>query len=207
MRRCAGRPSISWNIKPNDPLVVAAGPGRCFSSFNGCIATLCLGAQPDGRPQCPQFPLGTHPRGGGVAIVLSFLAALPLLAVVGVLPWPVLWALMGAGAWVAVVGFLDDHGHIAARWRLLAHFIGAAWALGWLGGLPSLAVFGFDLELGWLGYVLAAFYLVWLLNLYNFMDGIDGIASVEAISVCLGARCSMHCWVSRLPSGHHSCWL
>jgi Fuc2NAc and GlcNAc transferase len=35
--------------------------------------------------------------------------------------------------------------------------------------------------------VLAAFYLVWLLNLYNFMDGIDGIASVEAICVCLGA--------------------
>lgn len=126
------------------------------------------------------------PRGGGVAIVLSFLAALPLLAVLGFLAWPVMWALLGAGAWVAVVGFLDDHGHIAARWRLLAHFIGAAWALGWLGGLPSLAVFGFDLELGWLGYVLAAFYLVWLLNLYNFMDGIDGIASVEAISVGLG---------------------
>lgn len=126
------------------------------------------------------------PRGGGVAIVVSFLAALPLLAVLDVLAWPVLWALLGGGAWVAVVGFLDDHGHIAARWRLLAHFIGAAWALGWLGGLPSLVVFGFDLELGWLGYGLAAFYLVWLLNLYNFMDGIDGIASVEAISVCLG---------------------
>ncbi|MNQ74182.1 putative undecaprenyl-phosphate N-acetylglucosaminyl 1-phosphate transferase [compost metagenome] len=40
--------------------------------------------------------------------------------------------------------------------------------------------------MGWLGYALAAFYLVWLLNLYNFMDGIDGIASVEAICVCLG---------------------
>lgn len=126
------------------------------------------------------------PRGGGVAIVLSFLAALPLLAVLGFLAWPVMWALLGAGAWVAVVGFLDDHGHIAARWRLLAHFIGATWALGWMGGLPVLVVFGFDLVLGWLGYVLAALYLVWLLNLYNFMDGIDGIASVEAISVCLG---------------------
>lgn len=126
------------------------------------------------------------PRGGGVAIVLSFLAALPLLAVLDFLAWPVMWALLGAGAWVAVVGFLDDHGHIAARWRLLAHFIGAAWALGWMGGLPALVVFGFDLALGWLGYVLAALYLVWLLNLYNFMDGIDGIASVEAISVCLG---------------------
>lgn len=126
------------------------------------------------------------PRGGGVAIVLSFLAALPLLAVLGFLAWPVMWALLGAGAWVAVVGFLDDHGHIAARWRLLAHFIGATWALGWMGGLPVLVVFGFDLVLGWLGYVLAALYLVWLLNLYNFMDGIDGISSVEAISVCLG---------------------
>ncbi|MDE3740178.1 glycosyltransferase family 4 protein [Pseudomonas resinovorans] len=126
------------------------------------------------------------PRGGGVAIVLSFLAALPLLASIGVLAWPVMWALLGAGAWIALVGFLDDHGHIAARWRLLAHFIGAGWALGWLGGLPPLVIFGFDLELGWLGYALAALYLVWLLNLYNFMDGIDGIASVEAICVCLG---------------------
>jgi len=33
--------------------------------------------------------------------------------------------------------------------------------------------------------VLGAFYLVWLLNLYNFMDGIDGLASIEAISVLL----------------------
>ncbi|GLZ85875.1 glycosyl transferase [Metapseudomonas resinovorans] len=126
------------------------------------------------------------PRGGGVAIVVSFLAVLPLLALGGVLDWSVMWALIGAGAWIALVGFLDDHGHIAARWRLLAHFIGAGWALGWLEGFPPLVIFGFGLELGWLGYGLAAFYLVWLLNLYNFMDGIDGIASVEAICVCLG---------------------
>ena len=126
------------------------------------------------------------PRGGGIAIVLSFLAALPLMVLLDVLSWPAMWGLLGAGAWVAVVGFLDDHGHIPARWRLLAHFIGAVWALAWMGGLPHVVIFGCDLALGWLGYVLAAFYLVWLLNLYNFMDGIDGIASVEAISVCLG---------------------
>src|SRR5690606_17291136 len=41
-------------------------------------------------------------------------------------------------------------------------------------------------ELAWFGHALAALYLVWLLNLYNFMDGIDGIASVEAICVALG---------------------
>lgn len=126
------------------------------------------------------------PRGGGVSIVASFLLALPLVSVFGLASWPVALAFLGAGAGIALLGFLDDHGHIAARWRLLGHFAGAAWALFWLGGLPPLHVFGFELDLGWAGYLLAALYLVWLLNLYNFMDGIDGIASVEAICVCVG---------------------
>jgi len=126
------------------------------------------------------------PRGGGVAIVVSFLLALPLLAGMSLIAWPLAWALLGAGAGIAVLGFLDDHGHIAARWRLLGHFAAAIWALFWLGGLPPVAMFGFAFDLGWFGHALAAVYLVWLLNLYNFMDGIDGIASVEAICVCLG---------------------
>jgi Fuc2NAc and GlcNAc transferase len=130
------------------------------------------------------------PRGGGVAIVLSFLLGLPLLATMGLLAWPLAWALLGSGGGVAVLGFLDDHGHIAARWRLLGHFAAAIWALFWLGGLPPMVVFGFTVDLGWFGHTLAAVYLVWLLNLYNFMDGIDGIASVEAIFVCLGGALS-----------------
>ncbi|MBX9914733.1 MAG: glycosyltransferase family 4 protein [Pseudomonadaceae bacterium] len=126
------------------------------------------------------------PRGGGVAIVLSFLSALPLLANAGLISWPLTWALLGAGSGVAMLGFLDDHGHIAARWRLLGHFAAAIWALYWLGGLSPLTAFGFALDLGWVGHALAAVYLVWLLNLYNFMDGIDGIASVETLCVCAG---------------------
>ncbi|MCM2461596.1 glycosyltransferase family 4 protein [Pseudomonas sp. CG7] len=127
------------------------------------------------------------PRGGGVAIVFSFLLALPILAISGVLPWSILWAMLGAGSGIAVLGFLDDHGHIAARWRLLGHFAASIWALYWLGGLPAISFFGLELELAWFGHALAVFYLVWMLNLYNFMDGIDGIASVEAICACLGA--------------------
>ncbi|MDB6443487.1 Fuc2NAc and GlcNAc transferase [Pseudomonas sp. NFACC32-1] len=127
------------------------------------------------------------PRGGGVAIVLSFLLVLPVLAVADFLPWSTMWAMLGAGAGIAVLGFLDDHGHIAARWRLLGHFAAASWALIWLGGFPVITLLGADFQLAWFGHVLAAFYLVWMLNLYNFMDGIDGIASVEAICACLGA--------------------
>lgn len=126
------------------------------------------------------------PRGGGVAIVASFLLAVPIMASVGALGWNEAWALLGAGAGIAILGFLDDHGHIAARWRLLGHFAASTWVLFYLGGFPPVMFFGVSLELGWFGHVLAAFYLVWLLNLYNFMDGIDGLASVEAICVCLG---------------------
>jgi len=126
------------------------------------------------------------PRGGGVAIVVSFLLAMPLLSIAGVASWSFCLALGGAGLFIAALGFLDDHGHIAARWRLLGHFAGAIWALVWLGGLPPLTMFGMSLDLGWLGHALAAIYLVWMLNLYNFMDGIDGIASVEAVCVCVG---------------------
>lgn len=127
------------------------------------------------------------PRGGGVAIVISYLVVLIWMVSTGLLGRDLFLAMSGAGALIAALGFLDDHGHIAARWRLLGHFFAAAWALFWLGGLPAISVFGMTLAPGLIVNVLAAFYLVWLLNLYNFMDGIDGIASVEAICVCVGA--------------------
>lgn len=126
------------------------------------------------------------PRGGGVAIVLSFLVALIIMLVQRPQDSSSILALGGAGIVVAILGFLDDHGHIAARWRLLGHFSAAIWGLYWLGGLPPLEIFGGTFNLGSVGNVLTLLYLVWMLNLYNFMDGIDGIASVEAICVCLG---------------------
>ncbi|MFN3565710.1 MAG: MraY family glycosyltransferase [Burkholderiaceae bacterium] len=125
------------------------------------------------------------PRGGGLAIVIAFCAGLLFLVSNGQVQPRGAWAVLGAGAWVAVVGFIDDHRHIAARWRLLAHFVAAGWALAWLGGLPVLRLAGATLDLGVAGSALAAVFLVWLLNLYNFMDGIDGIAGVEAITVAL----------------------
>ncbi|EJM70713.1 UDP-N-acetylmuramyl pentapeptide phosphotransferase/UDP-N-acetylglucosamine-1-phosphate transferase [Pseudomonas sp. GM50] len=126
------------------------------------------------------------PRGGGVAIVVAFLLALPVFTGLGLLSTAALYGLFGSGLLVAIIGFADDHGHIAARWRLLGHFIAAAWALFWLNGLPPIELFGITIDLGWFGNILALVYLVWMLNLYNFMDGIDGLASAEAISVCLG---------------------
>ncbi|MFL9671400.1 MraY family glycosyltransferase [Pseudomonas marginalis] len=127
------------------------------------------------------------PRGGGVAIVVSFLVTLPVFFINGMALPSVIWAVLGGGVAVAILGFLDDHGHIAARWRLLGHFSAALWAIFWIDGLPAITFPGGMINLSWFGNVAAVFYLVWLLNLYNFMDGIDGLASVEAMCVCLGA--------------------
>ncbi|MDD0843125.1 glycosyltransferase family 4 protein [Pseudomonas sp. Gutcm_11s] len=125
------------------------------------------------------------PRGGGMAIVLSFLLALLVLWLCEWISASLAVALLGAGLLVALIGFLDDHGHVPARWRLLIHFVAAIWGLYWLGGAPAVVVGDTNIELDWLGVVLGTFYLVWLLNLYNFMDGIDGIAGIEAVTTCL----------------------
>jgi Fuc2NAc and GlcNAc transferase len=127
------------------------------------------------------------PRGGGLSIVVAFIAGTLVLAGMGCVPRSTAFAIAGAGAIVAMVGFLDDHLPVAAGWRLIAHFAAAIWALAWLGGLPPIPLLGASIDLGWTGQLLAAVALVWLLNLYNFMDGIDGIAGVEAITVCAGA--------------------
>lgn len=133
------------------------------------------------------------PRGGGVAIVVAFLLALSLLFCVERIALSDFLGIALGGMFIAAIGFLDDHGHIAARWRLLGHFLAAVSVLFWLGGLPKIVLFGVNVELLWLSYPIATFYLVWMLNLYNFMDGIDGLASVEAICVCMGA-CVLY-WV------------
>lgn len=142
-------------------------------------------------PNARSSHLQPTPRGGGVAIVISFLLAVPIAMALELLSVPAGVALLGSGLFVAVIGFVDDHGHIAARWRLLGHFVAAIWALYWLQGFAPILIFGVEFDLGWWGGGFAAFYLVWMLNLYNFMDGIDGLASVEACTATL-AMCLIY---------------
>lgn len=123
------------------------------------------------------------PRGGGLAIALVVLAALPVMGGLGWLAWTTVAALAGAGLLVTLVGWRDDHVDVPAGWRLLAHAVAAGWGLAWLGGLPPLVLLGTPMDLGWIGHALAWLFLVWLLNLYNFMDGINGIAAIEALTV------------------------
>jgi len=123
------------------------------------------------------------PRGGGLSIVLIFLLSVTLLFVFSGMPFDIFMAIFGGGVLVSGIGFLDDHGHVPARWRILVHFTAAFWAMAWLDGLPLIPIGNVQLDMGWFGYLVGALLIVWLLNLFNFMDGIDGIAGVEAVSI------------------------
>src|SRR5471030_97572 len=127
------------------------------------------------------------PRGGGIAIVVSFLIGLFALSMLGFISTFQLFSLSIAGSVTAIVGFLDDHGHIAARWRLLMHFLAGAAGLYFLGQFPIIELFGYEFSAGWAGMLFGLIYLAWMLNLYNFMDGINGLASIEAITFSFGS--------------------
>jgi UDP-N-acetylmuramyl pentapeptide phosphotransferase/UDP-N-acetylglucosamine-1-phosphate transferase len=123
------------------------------------------------------------PRGGGIGILA---VALPLVAGVFWLhtpeatEFPVVIALTAA---LALVSWVDDLRGIRVALRLAAHVAAVAVALALMP--EKLLVFQGILPLA-LDRVAAALAWVWFINLYNFMDGIDGIAGVETLAIGFG---------------------
>lgn len=84
---------------------------------------------------------------------------------------------------VLSVGFIDDLHDLPIRYRIIAQFLAAFITIYALGGIIELDLGFVSIHLGWLGSILAAIAIVWSINLYNFMDGLDGLASIEALFV------------------------
>lgn len=126
------------------------------------------------------------PRGGGLAIAVSSMAAMGLLTARGIMSTHLFLAIGPGGAAVAAVGFIDDIRPLSARFRLFVHFLAAAWAVVCIGPVDFFHIERSLPELGWLGYVISTVGIVWFLNMFNFMDGIDGIAASQAVFMCAG---------------------
>ncbi|MCC8365025.1 glycosyltransferase family 4 protein [Xenorhabdus sp. PB61.4] len=122
------------------------------------------------------------PRGGGIAIVITLLTFMSIGYFSLLISRDVMLALAIPGLITAVIGFLDDHGHIDARLRLLFHFLAAGSGLYFIGGFPTIVVAGYSINIPVVSIIFGMLFLVWMLNLYNFMDGINGIAGIEAVS-------------------------
>ena len=122
------------------------------------------------------------PVGGGLSIVLLFLMVTSYYFVRGTIPLREFMALSG-GAMIAIVGLFDDLSHLDIHWRVPVQFLAAIWSVWWLGNVPSISIGEFVLNVHWLLNGLAVLALVWLINLYNFMDGIDGLAGGQLVFV------------------------
>ena len=123
------------------------------------------------------------PRGGGVAIVFAFFIATILLVSLGLIDAKIASALLVGGGAMALVGFLDDRWHLSASVRFGVHLAAAIWAVTLLGGISETAPANWGLRGLWTGRLFAVLTLVWTTNLFNFMDGLDGIAGSEAVFV------------------------
>ena len=119
--------------------------------------------------------------------MVAHLVGVLVATLVALSPYELATALIGGGLLVASIGLLDDYGHVPASLRLICHVLGFVWAVWWLGGLPPVDFGWGAVNLGPFGTVLMIVYLAWFLNLFNFMDGIDGIAGAQALSMTVTA--------------------
>lgn len=142
------------------------------------------------------------PRGGGLAIVLIFLFAIMSLDMTGLISARLAMTLVTGGGVIALLGYYDDIYRVRARYRIVIHFIVALGTIYCLQGFPILNLGSFKLLLNWQGSLLAVIAIVWCINLYNFMDGIDGLAGSEGVFVALAMAILLvleHQWVAAMP--------
>lgn len=124
------------------------------------------------------------PRGGGLAIAVATTLAAIALALAGATS---LWPTAILAAFIATLGFADDLHDLSPAVRFPVQAVSFAILLWVTGPVPTITLlFGLQLD----GILLAICLLLvglWWLNLFNFMDGIDGIAGSHAILVLTAA--------------------
>ncbi|MBI2993843.1 MAG: glycosyltransferase family 4 protein [Gammaproteobacteria bacterium] len=127
------------------------------------------------------------PRGGGLAIGACLLAATVVLFLAGIVDGRLAAALVVGGAPVMLVAWREDRAGVPAPLRAVVYVAVAALGLFLQGGVDSLAVGETRIPFGLAGNALLVIGLAWLINLYNFMDGTDGLAATQAVTASVVA--------------------
>ena len=124
------------------------------------------------------------PKGGGIAIVLTWYIGITILFLCGIIERNLFFALL-SGMLLAIVSLIDDINGLKPMIRLIIQFLTAILAFIFLGGLRPLIMPQININYDFLVYPAAIVGMVWFINLFNFMDGVDGFASLEAITISL----------------------
>ncbi len=119
------------------------------------------------------------PRGGGLAFVATFYLLMGVSALSGRVD-PLLMRMLLPGLLIAAVSLLDDIRTLGPLVRLVVQALAVAATLGIYGDALRLEFGFFSLE-GWGAEAVAFLGMLWCVNLYNFLDGIDGYAASETL--------------------------
>ncbi|WP_256372773.1 glycosyltransferase family 4 protein [Hahella sp. KA22] len=120
------------------------------------------------------------PRGGGVSVVICTLIVLAFL------PLPHKWSLWWTSALIASVSYVDDHIGLGYKLRLACQLLlGGGYVASELSLSSCVFPWFSDSWFCFAGGFVFLGGIVWVANLYNFMDGIDGIAATETLFVTL----------------------
>lgn len=128
------------------------------------------------------------PRGGGLGFVTT-----SIIAFIVYFAWN---GFIGSGAYisfiitlsiVASLGWFDDKMNLSQSVRFTIQVASAAVFLFFIGGLDTFSLpFTKEFELGYFSYFLGIFWIVGVTNIYNFMDGVDGLATAQALTASAG---------------------
>ena len=120
------------------------------------------------------------PHGGGIALAITWFIGLGYLYFSGEIESNIFYALI-IGVIISIVSFFDDIYELSPKLRLLIQSFVTIGGLYSLGGFETLTVGIFDISNPILTNIFAFFMIIWFINLYNFLDGINGYAGSQAV--------------------------
>ena len=124
------------------------------------------------------------PHGGGIALSITWFIGLVYLYFAGQIESNLFFALL-VGVIISIVSFFDDIYELSPKIRLFAQSIVAFGGLYFLGGFENFTFGIFDIQNPVFTNIFAFFMIIWFINLYNFLDGINGYAGSEAVFLAL----------------------
>jgi Fuc2NAc and GlcNAc transferase len=120
------------------------------------------------------------PHGGGISLAITWFLGIFYLYFISEIEASLFCALL-VGAIISIVSFFDDIYELSPKIRLITQAIVALGGLYFLGGFETLTFGIFDIQNSIFTNLFAFFMIIWFINLYNFLDGINGYAGSEAL--------------------------
>ena len=124
------------------------------------------------------------PHGGGIAIAITWFVGLVYLNYNNQIDETLFYSLI-IGIAISVVSYFDDMYDLSPKLRMIVQSLVAFGGIYALGGFESFALGFVSISNPIITNIFAFLLIVWFINLYNFLDGINGYAGSEALFLAI----------------------